>query len=191
MLVNFTPECLLVCRMAKKMDASKICAFCDLNKAKCSIPLFRQTQNKEIVEKVVTCATGGVVLAVLAKAIGLDFSVRFGSKSELNSALLCKKCSRKIVNCYLLHIELAGKCVNVISKGTPSKQNSNYGKRQFESSPSGLTPRKKTPKQSSSKRSLFSCKIRKELDDEIANLMNLPVEVYERKATVVKVGFLF
>ena len=52
------------------------------NKAKCSVLLFRPTKNKETLEKVGTFATS-IILADLAKATGIDFSV--GYESEIAS----------------------------------------------------------------------------------------------------------
>ena len=49
------------------------------NKAKCSVLLFRPTQNKETLEKVGTFATS-IILADLAKATGIDFSVGYESE---------------------------------------------------------------------------------------------------------------
>ena len=89
------------------------------NKAKCSVLLFRPTQNKETLKKVGTCATS-IIRTDLAKATGIDFSVGYESEiinSELNFSFSVNKMCKED-RCHIL----AGKCVNAVKKGAPSKQ---------------------------------------------------------------------
>ena len=102
MFVNFrrlTLKCLLISRAdlqkRSRIGASKLCVFFTYhgNNAKCSVLLFRPSQNKETLEKVGTCATS-IILADLAKATDIDFSVGYESEtneSELNFSFSVKK----------------------------------------------------------------------------------------------------
>lgn len=164
------------------------------------VPLFRPTKNKEFLAKDRTSSE--VVIADLARALGVKFTAYSGVlESVVTDAVLCKKCARKIHNCYALHREIKGafdgkENAQLLSPARePVKQ---AGKRLFHLSPSGLTPvHKKKPAQElvrtvKGRKSLFSdsgCN-KEKIDDEISNLMNLPSQS-DNRPCIVKVFFFY
>lgn len=189
------------------MASIQVCVLCKENlKVKygsCvgTVPLFKVTKNKELTGKVSdNCSS--IVLADLLKSIGLLVN---RVERSCDNSVLCRKCARKIINCTTLYYEIKGSLMpennNVIAqkKDQEDEETSNARKREFDLSPSGLTPSRKktvnkTERNTSSKikKSLFQHHYSEKEDninDAISNLMCLPVAENEEKvSSVVKVN---
>ena len=164
----------------------------------CTVPLFSETNNKEI------CALlqgQSIILSKLLRGIGIKLEC---AVSQENQRLVCKKCARKIVNCYKLYSEIHQVFVGgwtdekfVQESSTfPQSPEIDWRRVHHQRSPTGVTPTAKRLKNQSSdrdagegqgptanplsKRSLFEDK---RLDnyspvgEEIERLMNIPAEV--------------
>ena len=170
-----------------------------------TVPLFKVTKNKELTGKV-SDNCNAIVLADLLESIGL-LVVEVDRTSD--NSVLCRKCARKIINCTTLYHDIKGGLTELNSNaGVKEKgqkvtktDNTNVRKRDFDFSPSGLTPGRKrtlvndTRKNTSlkSKKSLFQLQSSSEneenINDAISNLMCLPVAENEEKvSSVVKVS---
>ena len=192
---------------------SSECAFCFTNFKVCgtfnpSVPLFSATSNKEITSLLKKVHTDNITLCVLLSSIGIKLV-----KEKTNRISVCKKCARKVVNMYNTFNEI---CEAVKQNGTlftdtpstPPQNAKDKGQKRIQTfSPTGLSPHSKTtsmpmhdsPKAKNTRRRL---NLRKstlsvpdqginanlELENTIANLMNLPVDENEKKSPpVVKV----
>ena len=150
-----------------------------------TVPLFLETCNKEFSN---VLSGKSIILAQLL----LDLKI---IASHDGSSSVCKKCARKIVNCYKLFVELqkafaVGSAVeNAKESGPRTPTRERYSAR-HQRSPTGVTPKAKRLKESTfgataqepehrplSKRSLFSDKY-SVVEDENSNLMNIPTETY-------------
>lgn len=88
--------------MSKFEKRSKNCYFCAVSVLFGEGIVFfcKVIKNKEFCGKSF-CKVGIVVFVELIKSIGIDVYIIFES-----DVLLCKKCVRKIVNCFVLFYEL-------------------------------------------------------------------------------------
>ena len=163
-----------------------------------TVPLFLETCNKEFCN--VLCGKQ-VILAQLL----LDLKIIV---SHDGSCSVCKKCARKVVNCYKLLVKLKKKAFVVDSavekameSGPRTPMRERYSAR-HQRSPTGVTPTKR-PKENQlgataqepenrplSKRSLFFDKY-SVVEDEISSLMNLPTETYLPPISKVSANSLF
>ena len=149
-----------------------------------SVPLFSETLNKEF------CSGFDgqpVVLATLLRTVGIVVVPEILGQ---NSRSVCIKCARKVVNCHKIFSEL-----KAAFESTPAAVDSVHGGPlripivvQHERSPTGVTPnskrQKSTDQQSkaapTAKKSLFEETTTQKysvINDEICQLMNLPVDV--------------
>ena len=182
----------------------KICEICRENLitkygtcSSSSVSLFNETLNKEFSS---VLAGKPVILAKLLQSLGICVA--------LNRRSVCKKCARKVVNCYKLYKELkeafedtAVEETQSTSSSVASLQNRRRGPVVHERSPTGVTPTAKRQKgvtkagenktKPTSKRALFEePKVEDEysfIDDEISQLMNIPVSVEVNTPPIAKV----
>lgn len=163
-----------------------------------TVSLFSETSNKEFSN---ACDGKPVVFAELLRVLGIVL-VQDRPRS------VCKKCARKIVNCYKLFTELQQAFIdnsgwessagNTETTCTPQKSRKENRVPQHQRSPTGITPTAKRQKSNessrlnttqqqeserkTSKRSLFEANEPYDnysaVNREITNLMNLPVEAY-------------
>ena len=174
-----------------EMVSVSVCRICLENLSRkygtcvATVPLFLETCNKEFSN---VLSGKSIILAQLL----LDLKI---TASHDGSSSVCKKCARKIVNCYKLFVELkkafaVGSAVeNAKESGPRTPTRERYSAR-HQRSPTGVTPKAKRLKESTfgataqepehrplSKRSLFSDKY-SVVEDENSNLMNIPTETY-------------
>ena len=140
--------------------------------------MFKVTKNKELTGKVSdNCSP--IVLADLLKSIRLLVN---RMERSCDKSVLCRKCARKIIDCTTLYYKIRGSLmpentnVNVQDKDQEGKEEetSNARKREFDLSPSGLTPSRKKPvnktwrnTSSNIKKSLFQHHYNSEKEDNI------------------------
>ena len=108
-----------------------------------TVPLFFETSKKEY--RNVLCGKT-VILAQLL--LGLKIFV-----SHDGSSSVCKKCARKIVNCYKLFVELekafaVGSAVRVEKESAPRTPTRERYSARHQRSPTGVTPKAKRIKES-------------------------------------------
>ena len=172
----------------------RFCKVCGQNLRKAdgssisSVPLFSETVNKEF------CAALDVQSLILSKLLLKLGIVLNGTHQRYDFA--CKKCSRKIVNCYKLLSELQKTLANISASDTHLTLEENQRTRLLERSPSGLTPESKRQRFKSVNRSgneKKATKTRKalfenvndapgdysSLNDEILNLMNIQTDTLD------------
>ena len=188
--IVYIPSEFIVSMSSIKQKVCKICQENLLTKfGTCvvTVSLFKETYNKEF-----SSSVGGkpIILPNLLQSIGI-FAVRgFGDS-------LCKKCARKVANCYKLFKELqavfpetAPQTPELKSKNTERIGETRSQSYSHERSPTGLTPAAKRQKRRENprnvlqaKKSLFDEKLPEEnsshsiIDDKIRNLMNIPTDV--------------
>ena len=168
------------------------------------IPFFRETQNKEFLSKLKR-PNLPVIIADLITSMEIKISsVCSGfSKKERDCTYICRNCARKAVNCYCMYNEivtlLKDKALEGIAYSRQSEvpliNSSTTTKRDIIRSPSGLTPQKKRilttrgAHNCASKRALSFANQCDSVDEEISNLMNLPLATNEKHDPTVKVSF--
>lgn len=166
------------------------------------IPFFRETQNKEFLSKLKR-PNLPVIIADLITSMEIKIpSVCSGfSKKERDCTYICRNCARKAVNCYCMYNEIVTslKALEGIAYSSQSEvsliNSSTTTKRDIIRSPSGLTPQKKRRHTTrgahncASKRALSFANQRDSVDEEISNLMNLPLATNEKHDPTVKVSF--
>ena len=109
-----------------------------------TVPLFFETSNKENCN--LLCGkTVHIILAQLLLGLKIFFS-HDGSSS------VCKKCARKIVNCYKLFVELektfaVGSAVRVEKESAPRTPTRERYSARHQRSPTGVTPKAKRIKE--------------------------------------------
>jgi len=172
------------------MESGSFCRICRKNlhtkygTCVATVPLFVETSNKEFCN--VLCGKPVILAQIL-----LDLKIIV---SHDGSSSVCKKCARKILNCYKLFAELE-KAFAVVSAVEEAKESAprtptreRYSARPSQRSPTGVTPKAKRLKESTdtaqeherlplSKRSLCFDKY-SVVEDEISSLMNIPTETY-------------
>lgn len=173
------------------MESRSFCRICRENlhtkygTCVATVPLFLQTSKKEFCN--VLCGKPVILAQIL-----LELKIIV---SHDGSSSVCKKCARKILNCYKLFVELE-KAFAVVSAVEEAKESAprtptreRYSARaSSQRSPTGVTPKAKRLKGSTdtaqeperiplSKRSLCFDKY-SEVEDEISSLMNIPTETY-------------
>jgi hypothetical protein len=156
-----------------------------------SVPLFSETVNKEF------CSALGVQSVVLANLLS-KLGIVLNTASQQDDHFACKKCSRKIVNCYKLFSEL-------YKSFGYSTLEENLRSRSLERSPTGLTPDSKRQKIASANTTTAGKQARKSrkalfdngpdhystVNDEVYNLMNICTDAPDDNLPpVVKVGTL-
>ena len=183
----------------------RLCKVCGQNLRKAdgscvsSVPLFSETVNKEF------CSALGVQSLILSNLL-LKLGIVLNGADQQCDHFACKKCSRKIVNCYKLFSELQKTLANFIASD-PTVQHNRTGS--LERSPTGLTPESKRQRFTSANPSLNEKKASKtrkalfenvndapgdysSLNDEILNLMNIQTDAPDEcnLPPIVKVGSL-
>ena len=173
------------------MASESFCRICHENLLRkygtcvATVSLFLETCNKEFCN--VLCGKP-VILAQLL----LDLKIIV---SHDGSSSVCRKCARKIVNCYKLFVELkkgfaGGLAVEKAKESGPRTPTRGRYSAGHQRSPTGVTPKAKRLKESTfgatakepehrplSKRSLSFDKY-SVVEDEISSLMNIPTEAY-------------
>ena len=152
---------------------------------------FSETVNKEF------CSALGVQSVVLANLLS-KLGIVLNTASQQDDHFACKKCSRKIVNCYKLFSEL-------YKSFGYSTLEENLRSRSLERSPTGLTPDSKRQKIASANTTTAGKQARKSrkalfdngpdhystVNDEVYNLMNIGTDAPDDNLPpVVKVGTL-
>ena len=174
------------------------CYFCESRLTVGAVPLFAPSRNKEFLEKIAG-QSESFILSDCISSVGIDI----GSAATPPQQSLCKKCARKIVNCCTLFQEIKQLFFAKNILNLPEQVESGASKRVHSNSPSGLTPSSKKTKQfpqekssvpkGKSKKTLFELDCawseRERVDDDIANLMSLPVTEDRSSSSVVKVSF--
>ena len=180
----------------------KACALCRANlltkygNLGTVIPFFRETENKEFLSKLKK-PNVPVIIAELITSIGIKTSCICSglSKKERDCTYVCRNCARKAINCYSMYHEIVT-LLEDNSQSEVSLINSStiMPKRDIVRSPSGLTPQKKKRNTTcsadcASKRNLcFAGDQTCSVDEEISNLMNLPLATNEKHEPTVKVS---
>ena len=136
------------------------------------IPFFRETQNKEFLSKLKQ--TTSPIVNDLITSMGINTSHLFS-------------CTRKIFNCYAMYQEIVTLIQEVEDACKQKETQSNdevATKRDIIRSPSGLTPQRKKPRNTVttradvvSRKTLTFSSEASAIEDEISNLMNLPLHV--------------
>ena len=151
------------------------------------IPFFRETQNKEFLSKLKQ--TTSPIVNDLITSMGINTSHLFSCRCEerRHFTYICGNCTRKIFNCYAMYQEIVTLIQEVEDACKQKETQSNDDvatKRDIIRSPSRLTPQKKKPRNTVttradvvSRKTLTFSSEASAIEDEISNLMNLPLHV--------------